>query len=382
MVNLDFTGIIGLIALAQAVLLCFYLGLLHSKNKTAWLLIGLLLVMVVALGHDVLIHTRLAMWFPHILGTGPFHSFLIGPLTLLIVFKLINPEKPLSFWHGLHFIPFLWQQLSRANILLQSGDSKRAILENYFSQTQTSGPLNSLNWDTLLSLIGFYGHRFAYLILALYLLHKYKSHFEHAVTSRAMIRNPLFGLLTAYCISWLALRLALFTDELGPILIANMAMINSAALSLLTIFIAIVLFKHPFTDFFSAKSTQKYQHSALDKQTGKLIVDEVIRQLTEKELYSQPDIKQADIADAMGISSQLLSQSINQETQANFNEFINHFRIEHFKRLVSCPDNQSKEIQNLALESGFSSKATFYRVFKEKVGETPAQFRRSVLTTS
>ena len=378
MVNLDLTTIVGIIALAQAILLCFYLVVLYPKKDVSWLLVALLLVIVIGLGHDVLLHSRLALWVPHILGLGPFHTYLVGPLVLLLVMKLIAPERRISAWNLLHFTPFVWHQVSRWEILFQSGSAKKAILDKYFAQPESFIQAYQFTLEAFTSTIGFYGHRFAYLIFALVILKNSADSFTHALASRAMIRKPLIVILAAYCTGWLMLRLAMYSEWLAPGLINNISVINSIALSLLTIVLAIALFKYPVSEIFSAQSTRKYQKSELDKSTGQSLLSSIEQLIQSQQLYSQPDIKQSDIAKALGIAPQLLSQVINQETQVNFNDYINAYRIEHFKSLVADPVNQSMDIQTLALESGFSSKATFYRVFKNVVGETPVSYRHSV----
>ena len=77
----------------------------------------------------------------------------------------------------------------------------------------------------------------------------------------------------------------------------------------------------------------------------------------------------------MNIAPRSLSNIINRHFKRNFFEFINEYRIEEAKSLLSNPDNTSKSIIDIMDASGFNSKATFNTFFKKLVGETPSQYR-------
>ena len=69
-----------------------------------------------------------------------------------------------------------------------------------------------------------------------------------------------------------------------------------------------------------------------------------------------------------------LSQIINELEGKNFYEFVNQYRIEEFKRLVSFPKNHQFTLLSLAFECGFNSKSSFNRYFKKSTGQTPSQY--------
>ena len=69
-----------------------------------------------------------------------------------------------------------------------------------------------------------------------------------------------------------------------------------------------------------------------------------------------------------------LSRLFSQHYNSNFYDFINKYRLEHLEEIIQQPDADKYKIIALAEESGFNSKATFYKVFKAKHAMTPAQF--------
>jgi len=73
------------------------------------------------------------------------------------------------------------------------------------------------------------------------------------------------------------------------------------------------------------------------------------------------------------------SRAINQGLQMNFRTFVNSLRIEHAKGLLH---ETRQSVIEVAMASGFNSKATFNRVFSKHVGRTPTAYRRQRSTKS
>jgi len=77
------------------------------------------------------------------------------------------------------------------------------------------------------------------------------------------------------------------------------------------------------------------------------------------------------------IPAQHLSQTINEQLNQTFSEFINIYRVEEAKRLLL--DTRKKHISILAIaeEVGFNSKSSFNAVFKKYANITPSEFRKA-----
>ena len=95
-------------------------------------------------------------------------------------------------------------------------------------------------------------------------------------------------------------------------------------------------------------------------------------------LYKESDLSLSDVAKAIGIPQRNLSQLIKQHTNKNFNQFVNSYRVEEAKRLLKNPDFDNLNMLGIAFEAGFSSKATFYAVFKQFAGKTPNAYKQAV----
>ena len=91
--------------------------------------------------------------------------------------------------------------------------------------------------------------------------------------------------------------------------------------------------------------------------------------------YLYPDITLEMLAEKLKMTSKDLSMIINRHFDSNFYEFINNYRIEEAKKLLSEPSNKVKSITDIYMEVGFNSKSVFNTFFKKIVGVTPTAYR-------
>lgn len=108
------------------------------------------------------------------------------------------------------------------------------------------------------------------------------------------------------------------------------------------------------------------------------LIDGINSLLIENKKYLTHNLKMIDLANELSVSEYKVSRAIRHHFAApNFNNFINSLRIEHAKHLLEQPESQNWTILVIALESGFSSLATFNRVFKTQLGCAPNEHRKS-----
>jgi len=91
------------------------------------------------------------------------------------------------------------------------------------------------------------------------------------------------------------------------------------------------------------------------------------------------DLTQRKLADALQIPVHQMSRVLNQELGQNFNEYINTYRINYAKHLLSIKNNRGATVYGIAIDSGFKSESVFYTAFKHQTGCTPNQYRKIVL---
>jgi len=89
--------------------------------------------------------------------------------------------------------------------------------------------------------------------------------------------------------------------------------------------------------------------------------------------HLEPRLSIRDVAKRMATNETYVSRALNLGIGKSFNRFINERRVDHAKVLIQ--ENNSN-LLNIAMASGFNSKATFNRVFRDIAGESPSAFKK------
>lgn len=94
---------------------------------------------------------------------------------------------------------------------------------------------------------------------------------------------------------------------------------------------------------------------------------------TEKP-YLNDSLTLADLAALIPISDKKLSELLNKHVCISFYDLINNYRVETVKQKMRSPLARQFTLLAIAFESGFKSKTSFNRVFKQKTGVSPSQY--------
>ena len=84
------------------------------------------------------------------------------------------------------------------------------------------------------------------------------------------------------------------------------------------------------------------------------------------------------LANSIGVSSHQLSQFINRTYDKKFYDFINFYRVEEAKVLLTDTSKNNLKIEAIGEAAGFNSRATFFSVFKKFTGKTPSVFKKDI----
>ncbi|MEL7447764.1 MAG: AraC family transcriptional regulator, partial [Pseudomonadota bacterium] len=104
------------------------------------------------------------------------------------------------------------------------------------------------------------------------------------------------------------------------------------------------------------------------------------RAMVQDQAYLRHELTLPLLAEAIGCSVNHLSQVINAGFGMSFFEYLSSFRVQHAKVLLADADSRSNAVLNIAFTVGFNSNSAFYAAFKKCVGQTPAQYRRTLLS--
>ena len=122
---------------------------------------------------------------------------------------------------------------------------------------------------------------------------------------------------------------------------------------------------------------QKVKSALLDDKTATNYSTTLLAYMVEEQLYLSTDLSLRALAERIEIHPNQLSWLLNDRLGKNFNQFINHYRVEHFKGLAIDESNSHISLIGLAYESGFNSKTVFNTYFKKEVGMTPKEWLKA-----
>ena len=127
-------------------------------------------------------------------------------------------------------------------------------------------------------------------------------------------------------------------------------------------------------DLLPSKPQEKRKKPLLDERAAAAAKTQLVELMSEDKSYLNPDISLRLLAEELSIHPNQLSWLLNDGFGKNFNEFINHYRIEAFKNLAKEPENANLTIMAIAYDCGFNSKTVFNTYFKKETGTTPKRF--------
>lgn len=127
-----------------------------------------------------------------------------------------------------------------------------------------------------------------------------------------------------------------------------------------------------FSDIKSVKGDREKSISTIlnDYQIDTL-KEKLLSYFKEEAPFLNPQLSLKSVADVLELNTNKISYLINRAFNLNFNDFINQYRLNHFKTIALDPKNSHLTILGLAFDSGFNSKSVFNTYFKKTENMTP-----------
>lgn len=126
------------------------------------------------------------------------------------------------------------------------------------------------------------------------------------------------------------------------------------------------------------KTCKKYEQSALDINSKNDISRKISSLFENEKPFLKSDFSINTLAKSIDTSRSYVSEVINDVYKSNFNNFVNKYRIDEARRLMSEPHTKQYTIQYISTQVGFKSISTFNRAFNKYVGLTPSYFLKSI----
>ncbi len=288
-----------------------------------------------------------------------FYSFAFGPLIYFYVKSLINQSFTFQKANLLHFIPVALQ----ASLYLFLS-TKNYSFKNWYWQNIHQYITYKIEFDgTWISMI-------IYLFLSINLLKKYQLYLANNFSETSRIRlnwlKIVLIILMVLCVQWL---FEIILRDYFQLFFNYDYSIQILGLMALILAIGGIRQSNLSDVYFEEEPSQK---TAV--QIDNDIIGQIKTVMESQKLYLNPTITLADFSKALQLNPKQVSQQINAGMGKSFNDFVNEYRIIEAKKRLNSEDIGRLTILGIAYESGFNSKTTFNRIFKEYTGQAPRDF--------
>jgi AraC-like DNA-binding protein len=118
-------------------------------------------------------------------------------------------------------------------------------------------------------------------------------------------------------------------------------------------------------------SKEKHEEKVTDSAIAKVHYG-----MENEKLFLKQNLNIEEFSKRIDLPVKEVSAVINKHYGTNFFEFMNSYRVEEAKRLLSDPQHAEMTVLDVLLQSGFNSKSAFHRFFNRLVGVSPTEFRK------
>ena len=374
-INIKLRAGLALFGVVQGVFLSLLLFFYKRGNPLANRLLAILIFLFsMRLAEFVGYWTNFFLEFPHLAFTTVSVQFLFGPLLYLYAKSLTEINISLKRRDFLHFLPFVLELILLAPFYFKGSEYKIIVLKRIIYMATPIFTTRFFIVEAAQNL-----QMLIYTILTLNLLKRYhqrdyKGSLSFTKLSLKWLRNLSFGFAIFVLLDFgFLVEIWLFGYQY--VVEVNSVLIISSAI--LIYCLGYFGFRQPEVFMNALKKSPQYEKSTLSDAQSKLYLKKLFRAMEEDKLFTDNDLNLQLLAQKLAISLYYLSQIINVKLHKNFFDFINRYRIEEAKKVLSQPQNDHTTILSIAYEVGFNNKTSFNTAFKKHTNITPSQFRNS-----
>lgn len=378
-----------LFAVFQGILLVIAIPLIQNANVEAnrWLILSIVISSLSILFYLMSNFQVFVNRFPRIVIIHDFIYFIYAPIFYFYLIKLLYHVKFLpSKWY-LHFLPFLIQFFVYLPYLIQNDKTFLLdLMEQKPMLTYTFGGTGILGllWNL------YYWNLFRKTIVAYKLEFQTNLSYEQNLNYLNTVSVIQFVVLCFWAFSIVAILVGHYFNIDNIRLFENSVDLTWLAFSIITYFVGYFAIHQSetfkaqpqkisiFDDLLETAVNLNQKAVTNDPEHIKKDIEKLEKYMADHSPFKNPKVSLSELASQIQIPSHLLSKIINDHYHQNFFDFINHYRIEEFKKMVIDPKNQNLTFLGLAYEVGFNSKTAFNRSFKKITNQTPREYLDSI----
>ena len=377
----NFHDLVLILTAFECMLFAALVGITSPNNLKTAFFVGFLVCYALIPMHELIFWgERFRFWVlelsPNLFFIGSYAYFIDGALLFLFVNSLLIKNYTLHRRSALHLVPLLifavymavsYYSLSYAD-KWSAVESQHIVYSSPHLYFEAMGRFVRLGYALACVLIIF---RY------IQQLKQVSGFLQHKTLH--WLKIMVFSILVLY--SWdatlLVLKLYYLQNNHLDLDVLQVVGTSSYHLAFLALNILIFLKFSMFQDVDMVEEIEPVaQPDASDDMTNATLVAQIEKEMLEDKIYCNADLTLDQLSEAVNIPSRKLSQIIKAHYGKNFYEFVNTFRVEEAKRLLTAPEYRDRTIMEVYLDAGFNSKSVFNTFFKSVVKITPSQFKK------
>ena len=306
---------------------------------------------------------------------------LIGPVIFFYTKSLLNSTFKISKKEYYHFIPALIYLVYSLIVFI----TDKLILDEFYFYADGRDK-DMANWYQIAGIISMV----YYLIASLKFYKNYKKLvFDKVSFADSILFEWIPNFLIAF-LSIVVLRVLLFllNPEWGNF---GNQFWHYIAFSIVVLYVSVNGYanavKMSFLNDVNSESINVYQESDEDYKTKQdntnleeieFWKDKILHLVENEKVFKNPTLTLSDLSKLLNTNTKNISKSINSGFDMNFNDFINHYRIEAVKEKLHKEEHKTSTLLGIAFDCGFNSKATFNRAFKKSTDLSPKDYLKNL----
>lgn len=362
--------------------LCFALLILLAKRErhiSDWFLCGFFLAQAAIPIHLIVNFSEMVKEPAMTLSPNLFHLFetaywIEGPLLLLYTRALLYREFHVQKTDAIYFVPvvFFIAYLSATFYSLSNTEKILYIEEFYEPVAPSVRHLLQITRETVFVVFGFA------CINEISKAQK-QAHERYANVKRVdffWLSILVSGFMVTRTWNLLVTSISFFKPTLGPEIYNALGLLsNYLTFAVINV---LMFFSLTRSDKMAGKIVQNFGSSLSNSKVFSQEFKETIdRHMRSNRPYKSHFFSIEVMANQLDVDPSNLSEAIKGHFDKNFSEYVNGFRIEEAKQLLSDPENASSPMLDVLSRVGFDSTATFKATFRRNVGMSPQQFRKN-----
>lgn len=358
----DLLPILDLLAILQGLILGVLLIVIKKNRKTTVFLALFLITYVLEFVPSLIFDFRQDLDIS--LFLIPLYFYMANlPLLYIYCRKLVGNISSKSII--LILIPGIIEIIALTSLLLMGNKGiidANELYQNYFHVYQLFAIIYSL----------------IYMILIIFLLRDYRKkavNYYSKLNGNVLfwINSIVYFILIYYSLHLLGMFIGIRSDIFLNIFKTSMSLLNVVFIY----WVGLSAYRQSQKEMLQiTKATETVIDSTVNLSS---LFTRIVEYFIEEKPYTNPDFTLSALSVQLDTNIKKISQAINQNTNENFNTFVNKYRVEEAKKILIDANYEHFSILAIGYEAGFNSKAAFYTAFKKFTNTTPLKYREEYL---